>query len=65
MEKHILRALQKQKMAGKTFKLSWVEWEEHCAANNIDPRENREDGVDLGGGDSYSIVCDEEPPKEE
>jgi len=64
MEPHILKALKEQR-AGKTFQVSWEEWERHCAERGIDPYENCEDGVDLGGGDSYSIVCHEDPPKKE
>jgi len=51
--------------AGKTYSLNWKEWEEFCVEHDIDPRENCEYSFDLGGGDSYEIVCYEEPPKEE
>ena len=65
MQKHILNALKEQKMAGKTIKLNWEEWKEYCAEHDIDPYENYEDGHDLGGGDSYEVVCYDEPPREE
>ncbi len=65
MQKHILKALKEQKMAGRTIRLNWQEWQEYCADNGIDPHENCEGGVDLGGGDSYEVVCVDEPIKEE
>ena len=51
--------------AGKTYRLNWEEWKEFCAEQDIDPHENCEHGFDLGGGDSFEIVCYEDPPKEE
>lgn len=51
--------------AGKTYHVSWEQWERHCAERGIDPREQREDGQDLGGGDSYTVVCRDDPPEEE
>ena len=64
MNKHILKALQKQKMAGRTIKLNWEEWQEYCAEHGLDPRETCEDSHDLGGGDSYEVVCYDEPREE-
>lgn len=61
MQKHILKALQKQEMSGKTYRLSWEEWKEYCAEHGIDPRKNCEDSHDLGGGDSYEVVCCDMP----
>lgn len=50
--------------AGKTYHVTWEQWETHCAERGIDPREQSEDGQDLGGGDSFSVICHEEPPEE-
>lgn len=50
---------------GKTYQLSWEEWVEYCAKHSIDPRKHCEDGKDLGGGHSYTVVCYDEPPKED
>ena len=61
MQKYILNSLKKQKMAGKTIQLNWEEWQEYCAEHGLDPRKTCEDGVDLGGGDSYEVVCIDEP----
>lgn len=47
--------------AGKTYHLRWPEWIQFCAEQGIDPIENCEHGVDLGGGDSYEIVCYDQP----
>jgi len=51
--------------AGKTYQLTWEQWEEYCAEHGIDPREQCEDGEDLGGGDSFTVACYDKPPKEE
>lgn len=48
----------------KTIHLNWEEWQEYCAEHGIDPRENCEDGIDIGGGNSIEIVCVDEPPEE-
>ncbi len=48
-----------------TYHLTWEEWVEYCAEHDIDPREQCEDGHDLGGGNSIDFVCDEDPPEEE
>lgn len=50
--------------AGKTYSLTWEEWVEYCAERGIDPRKHCEDGEDLGGGDIFTVVCYEQPPKE-
>jgi len=47
--------------AGKTFQISWPEWIIFCNEQGIDPIENCELGFDLGGGDSYEIVCYDQP----
>ena len=65
MQKHILNSLKEQKMAGKTIRLNWEEWQEYCAEHGLDSRKTCEDSVDLGGGDSYEVVCVDEPPREE
>ena len=65
MQKHILKALKEQKMAGKTIRLNWEEWQEYCAEHGLDPRETCEDSHDLGGGDSYEVVCGDIPEREE
>ena len=49
----------------KTVRLSWPEWQEYCAEHGIDPREQCEDGHDLGGGNSITIMCCDDPPEEE
>lgn len=51
--------------AGKTFHLNWPEWVQFCAEQDIDPIENREFGFDLGGGDSYDVVCCDQPDEVE
>ena len=51
--------------AGKTYYISWEQWERHCARHGIDPRKQCEDGEDLGGGDSYTVVCRDDPPEKE
>lgn len=65
MQKHILKSLVKQSMAGKTVRLNWEEWQEYCLEHELNPRKTCEDSRDLGGGDSYEVVCIDEPPKEE
>jgi len=47
--------------AGKTYRLSWPEWIQFCAEQGMDPIENCELSFDLGGGDSYTVACHEEP----
>ena len=61
MQKHILKALKEQKMAGRTIRLNWQEWKEYCAEHGLDPHKTCEDSHDLGGGDSYEVVCVDEP----
>jgi len=51
--------------AGKTYHVSWEQWERHCARRGIDPRGQCEDGEDLGGGDSCTVMCRDDPPEEE
>lgn len=46
----------------KTIQLSWAEWLEYCAEHNLDPREQSEDGYDLGGGNSITFECHDDPP---
>lgn len=52
-------------MKDKTHRLSWPGWVEYCAEHDIDPREHCEDGYDLGGGNSITIMCADDPPEEE
>lgn len=47
--------------AGKTYHLSWSEWVRFCTEQSIDPIENCEHGFDLGGGDSCTMVCYDQP----
>jgi|GEM_PF-1952358 len=47
--------------AGKTYHLRWLEWIQFCAEQGIDPIENCEHSFDLGGGDSYTIACYDQP----
>lgn len=49
----------------KTVCLSWPEWKEYCAEHDLDPREQSEDGHDLGGGNSITFECRDDPPEEE
>ena len=49
---------------GKTFQINWPEWVIFCNEQGIDPVENCEHGFDLGGGDSYDVVCYDEPEEE-
>ena len=51
-------------MKDKRVRLSWPEWVEYCAEHGIDPREQCEDGHDLGGGDSYEVVCYDVPEED-
>lgn len=46
---------------GKTYHLGWPEWVEFCAEQDIDPIEDCEFGFDLGGGDSYEVICHDQP----
>lgn len=57
--------IRKTKMKDKTFRLSWPEWQEYCAEHGLDPRKQREDGRDLGGGNSITFECQEDPPEED
>jgi len=50
---------------GKTYHVTWEQCERYCDERDINPREQCEDGEDLGGGDSYTVVCNDEPPEEE
>jgi hypothetical protein len=52
---------------GKIFIVGWEEWCETCEGAKEDPWEAWENGggemaFDLGGGDSYTIRLDGEPP---
>jgi len=49
----------------KTYYLTWKEWVEYCTEHGIDPHEHREDGYDLGGGHSFTVMCREDPPEAE
>ena len=49
-------------MKDKTIRLSWPEWVEYCAEHDLDPRKQLEDGHDLGGGNSLTIECLDDPP---
>lgn len=51
-------------MKDKTIRMNWEEWIEYCAEHDIDPRKQSEDGYDLGGGYSISIICVDVPPEE-
>ena len=52
-------------MKDETYRLNWTEWVEYCAEHGIAPREQCEDGHDLGGGNSITFECYEDPPEEE
>lgn len=52
-------------MKDKTYWLSWPEWQKYCAEHGLDPREQNGDGHDLGGGNSITFECYEDPPEEE
>ena len=52
-------------MKDKTVHMSWECWVEYCAEHGLDPREQREDGYDLGGGTTITFECYEDPPEEE
>jgi len=52
-------------MKDETHRLNWPEWVEYCVEHGIDPREHCEDGHDLGGGNSITIECLEDPPEED
>ena len=47
--------------AGKTYHLRWPEWIQFCAEQGIDPIDNCEHSFDLGGGNSYTMVCHDQP----
>jgi len=51
-------------MKDETYRLNWEEWVEYCAEHGIDPREQSSDGYDLGGGNSITIMCTDDPPEE-
>ena len=65
MQKHLPKALKEQKMAGKTTRFSWEEWQKYCAEHGLDPHKTCEDSVDLGGGDSCEVVCVDVPIRED
>lgn len=44
-------------MKGKTVEISWSAWLVFCEEADIDPYENCESGIDLGGGDSFTVAC--------
>ena len=52
-------------MKDKTIRMNWKEWVEYCAEHGIDPRENREDYYDLGGGNSLTFECHDDPLEKE
>ena len=52
-------------MKDEIYRLNWEEWVEYCAEHGIDPRKHREDGRDLGGGNSITIMCSDEPPEKD
>ena len=43
----------------------WKEWKELCEANDIDPYENVDFGIDKGGGDSEDFEYVGDIPKKE
>ncbi len=51
-------------MKDKTIRMNWQEWKEYCAEHDINPREVLEDYYDLGGGNSLTIECRDDPPEE-
>ncbi len=53
------------KMKDKTVRMSWECWVEYCAEHGLDPRKQSEDGQDLGGGNSITFECVEDPPEED
>ena len=64
MQRHILNSLKKQKMVGKTIRLNWEEWQEYCSEHGLNPHDCSYDGYDLGGGDSYEVVCHDVPEED-
>ncbi len=52
-------------MKDKTIQMNWLEWKDYCAVHDINPREFLEDHYDLGGGNSITFECYEDPPEEE
>ena len=52
-------------MKDETYRLSREDWVDYCAEHGIEPREQCEDGEDLGGGHSFTVACYEAPPKED
>jgi len=61
MQKNILNSLKEQRIAGRTIRLNWQEWQEYCLEHGLDARKTCENGHDLGGGDSYEVVCYDMP----
>jgi hypothetical protein len=56
--------------AGKIFEVDWDEWCAICEKENEDPWDAYENGggdmdFDLGGGNSYTVRLNGEPPREE
>jgi hypothetical protein len=47
----------------KTIQLNWQQWVAYCAEHYIDPRKQLEDSHDLGGGNSLTIECFDDPPE--
>jgi len=52
-------------MSWKTYSIPWNEWKEVCAENDIDPYENADLSFETGGGDGYTVKCQDEPPERE
>ncbi len=52
-------------MKDKTIRMNWQEWKEYCAEHDLNPREVLEDYYDLGGGNSLTFECHDDPPEED
>ena len=50
-------------MSWKNYYIPWDEWVELCNKHGIDPRENCDLSFEHpGGGDGYTVVCNDDPP---
>ena len=51
--------------SGKTYYLNWDQYREICQKYGINPWANESFGVDLGGGESDTYKCVDDPPERE
>jgi len=50
-------------MTTKIHLLSWINYKKVTRHYDVDPYEELEFGIDLGGGDSENFICLDDPPE--